>query len=59
MDGLFPSSVQTTFLVAKVGDGLLVGGLGEPREVLGGVAEILAKTGHESGEEESVGDQKI
>jgi hypothetical protein len=47
---------QTAFLVAKVGDGLLLGGLGEQREVGGGVAEILAKTSHESGEEEGVGD---
>jgi hypothetical protein len=54
-----PQLLQMLFLVAKVGDILLVGGLGEQREVGGSVAEILAKTSHESGEEEGVGDRKI
>jgi hypothetical protein len=54
-----PQMLQMPFLIAKVGDGLLVGGLGEQHEVRGGVAEILAKTGRKSGEEEGVGDWKI
>jgi hypothetical protein len=51
--------LQTPFLIAKVGDRLLVGELGEQREVGGGITKILANTSHERGEEEGVGDQEF
>jgi hypothetical protein len=51
--------LQTPFLIAKVGDNMLVGGLGEQRDIGGGMAEILAKTSHKIGQEEGVSDRKI
>jgi hypothetical protein len=53
-----PQMLKTPFLITKVGDSLLVGGL-EQREVGGGVAEILAKTSCEHGEEESDNDREL